>query len=316
MHLKKLLVAVDLSEASSSALDFALRRARMRGAEVAIAYAFDRGAIAARACGPYGAIDPYPLVRALEEEADAVLAAASERARREGVQATTLLLEGPATQAILERARACSAGAIVVGTHGRTGVSRLAFGSVAEGILRLSDVPVFVVREAAVVAPALATILVACDGSEASIEAGRYALEFAHAEGAEVVFCTVVDPNVMRWSRAEYGYDPEQLMTTVAQEAARLLEHTLGEAKNSGVPARSLLRYGDTCEEILESARDANADLIVLGTHGRRGLGRLFLGSVAESVLRRSALPVCTVRPKALAWQRLAGSPGERVAAS
>ena len=54
----------------------------------------------------------------------------------------------------------------------------------------------------------------------------------------------------------------------------------------------------------------------MLGTHGRRGLGRLFLGSVAESVLHRSAVPVCTLRPKALAWERLAGSSSERLAVS
>jgi nucleotide-binding universal stress UspA family protein len=316
MHLKKLLVAVDGSGASSAALDFALHRAKKRDAEVTIAYAFDRGAIAARACGPYGAIDSYPLVRAIEEEARAVLASASDRAVRDDVRAKTILLEGPATRVVLERARAGSADAIVLGTHGRSGVSRLAFGSVAEGILRVSDVPVFVVREAAVVVPTLATILVACDGSEASTEAGRFSLELARAEGADVVFCTVVDPNVTRWSRAEYGYDPDHFMTTVAREAIQLLEHTLDEAASTGVPTRSLLRYGDACGELLESARDVKADLIVLGTHGRRGLGRLFLGSVAESVLRRSAVPVCTVRPQALAWQRHDGSRSETLAAS
>jgi nucleotide-binding universal stress UspA family protein len=316
MHMKKLLVAVDGSEASSAALDFALHRAKKHDADVAIAYAFDRGGIAAQACGPYGSIDPYPLVRAIEEEAGAVLASASDRASREGVRATTLILEGPPTRVILERAQACSADAIVVGTHGRSGVSRLAYGSVAEAILRVCDVPVFVVRQAAIVTSNLATILIACDGSEASVEAGHRALELARVEGAEVVFCTVVDPNVVRWSRAEYGYDPDQFMTTVTREAVQLLEHTLDEAASSGVPVRSLLRYGDACEELLESARDVAADLIVLGTHGRRGFGRLFLGSVAESVLRRSTVPICTVRPQALAWQRLTGSRSERLAAS
>ena len=206
MHLKKLLVAVDCSEASSAALDFALRRAKQYDAELVIAYAFDRGAVAARASGPYGAIDPYPLVRAIEEEAQAILILHPTGLCAHACARHDVRLEGPATRVLLERARACSADAIVLGTHGRSGVSRLAFGSVAEGILRVSDVPVFIIRDAATVAPALATILVACDGSEASIEAGRYALELAHAESAEVVFCAVVDPNVVRWSRAEYGY--------------------------------------------------------------------------------------------------------------
>jgi nucleotide-binding universal stress UspA family protein len=316
MHFKKLLVAVDGSEPSSAALDFALHRAKSYDAEVTIAYAFDRSAIAAQAWGPYGAIDSYPLVRAIREEADAVMASASDRAAREGVRATTLVLEGSPARVILERAQASSADAIVVGTHGRSGVSRLAFGSVAEAILRVSDVPVFVVREAAILASNLATILVACDGSEASAEAGRCALELARTEGAEIVYCTVVDPNVLRWSRAEYGYDPDHFVTAVAREAIQLLEHTLDEAESSGVKTRSLLRYGDASNELLESARDVAADMIVLGTHGRRGLGRVFLGSVAESVLRRSAVPVCTVRPQALAWQRLGGSRGERSVAS
>lgn len=313
MKLRNILVAVDGSVPSSGALDFALHRAKANGGELSIAYALNRGAIVARACGPYGAIDPYPLVKAVEEEAAAILASASARAAQEGVEATAILLDGPAASQLLNCAIHRAADAIVIGTHGRSGLSRLAFGSVAEGVLRASGVPTFVVPEDAVVTTGLRTVLVAVDGSDASIDAACYALEIAAAERAEVVFCAVVDPQVVRWSRTEYGYDPEHFITEMNHEAVALLDRTMADAEPYGVVTRPQLRYGKACREILEAAKDVGADLIVIGTHGRSGLGRLFLGSVAESVLRRSGVPVCAIHPAPLEW-RLRGERREAVA--
>jgi nucleotide-binding universal stress UspA family protein len=311
MNFRKILVAVDGSVPSSAALDFALGRARVHGSELVIAYAFDRGAIAARACGPYGSIDAAPLVRAVEEEANAVLASASARAAQANIQSRSILLDGPATSQLLKCAREQSVDAIVVGTHGRSGLSRLAFGSVAEGVLRASGVPTFVIPEDTMVAvalrsnlvgAALRSILVAADGSDASVDATRYGLEVAAAERAEIVFCSVVDPNVERWSRTDYGYDPDYFIAEMKREAATLLEHLLENARIHEVPARALLRCGKACDEILAAADDVASDLVVVGTHARTGLGRFFLGSVAESVLRRSVVPVCTIAPIPREW--------------
>jgi nucleotide-binding universal stress UspA family protein len=303
MRLQKILVAIDGSAPSSGALDFALRRAAAHASELDIAYALNRGAIAARACGPYGAIDPYPLVKAVEDEADAVLASASARAEQSGIAAAAVLLDGPATSGLLDYARDRELDAIVMGTHGRSGLSRLAFGSVAEGVLRGAGVPVFVVPENAEVTNALRTILVAVDGSEASIDAAAYALELASTEGAAAIFCAVVDPSVVRWSHADYGHDPEHFIADLSREAVKLLERMLEDAELCGVPARSLLRFGSAAGEILAASNENDADLIAIGTHGRTGLGRLFLGSVAESVIRASRVPVCALHPAPVEWR-------------
>jgi nucleotide-binding universal stress UspA family protein len=302
MNFHKILVAIDGSQPSSAALDFALCRARTHHSGLVIAYAFDRGAMAARARGPYGSMDPYPMVKACEEEAEAVLDSAKARTMQAGIPATTALLDGRATSQLLEYARDQSVDAIVMGTHGRSGLSRLAFGSVAEGVLRVSDVPTFVVPEDAIVTPMLRSILVAVDGSDAAVDAARYALELAKSERAEIVFCAVVDPNVERWSRTDYGYDPDHFLSEMRREAGLLLEHMLEAARLGGVATRALLRCGRACDEIVASANEISADLIAIGTHGRTGLGRLLLGSVAESVLRQSSTPVCAIRPIPIEW--------------
>lgn len=65
-----------------------------------------------------------------------------------------------------------------------------------------------------------------------------------------------------------------------------------------GVPVNHVLRQGDVVDAILQTATDVDADLLVMGTHGRKGLQRFFLGSVAEQIIRRAEIPVTTVRAR------------------
>lgn len=297
MRAPKLLVAIDDSSPSDGAITFALQRAKMRGADLVIVHAFNRGAVAARACGPYGAINPYPMVSAMECEAKSILARAAARAVEEGVGATTQLLEGQAPDKLLEYCREQAVNEIVIGTHARSGLARLAFGSVAEALLRGSKAPTFIVPKNAVVPTALRTILVALDGSQTSNEAAHYALKLAESERAEIVCCSVVDPASLQWYNGEYGYDPEHCIAEASRETDRLLAEHVGAATRRGVAARSILRFGNAAEEILAGAKEVGADLILVGTHGRTGLRRLLLGSVAEGVLRKSGVPVCAIHP-------------------
>lgn len=78
--------------------------------------------------------------------------------------------------------------------------------------------------------------------------------------------------------------------------AQQLLAESQTLAASLGVAAETLLRRGDAAAEIVSSARAVGADLIVMGTHGRAGIPRFILGSVAAGVLRTSPVPICTVR--------------------
>src|SRR5439155_13800022 len=80
------------------------------------------------------------------------------------------------------------------------------------------------------------------------------------------------------------------------QWVAEELERWAAEAKQNGVTARTVVRTGTAHQEIVDLAADERADLVVMGTHGRRGVSRVFLGSVADRVIRLAPCPLLTVR--------------------
>jgi nucleotide-binding universal stress UspA family protein len=93
------------------------------------------------------------------------------------------------------------------------------------------------------------------------------------------------------------GADPTDAQVTVVREAEEYLETMAERLREDGVPGvRTSVWYGAAAPSILEAARRTNPDLIVMSTHGRSGIGRLIVGSVAESVLRRTRTPIFLIR--------------------
>jgi len=136
-------------------------------------------------------------------------------------------------------------------------------------------------------------ILVATDFSESSRQALEYALSIAERFGSELAL-------VHSWETPDYSYAaglylPVDVVAPIERAAAARLEEAATELKARFSSASSVLRAGVPWEEILETASQWPADLIVMGTHGRRGLKRALLGSVAEKVVRMSRIPVLTV---------------------
>ena len=94
----------------------------------------------------------------------------------------------------------------------------------------------------------------------------------------------------------DYGFDPAPMLEDVRRGATHLAEAQVARAHAAGATAESLVVEGTPADALLEVAAERGADLIAIGTHGRRGLRRLLVGSVAESVVRRSPVPVVVVR--------------------
>ena len=141
-------------------------------------------------------------------------------------------------------------------------------------------------------------ILVPLDGSETAWNALESALELAVDMAAELRPIYVVDVPVLAFDSP--GFDPSIIRDAFEQEGQRVTAQAEACMKQHGVTgvARVEEVYSpgeDVAERILLAARDWHADLIVMGTHGRRGFRRMVLGSVAERVLRSSALPVLLV---------------------
>lgn len=137
-------------------------------------------------------------------------------------------------------------------------------------------------------------VLVPVDFGDSSRAALDVAIDLAKRYGASLtlVHCCEIPA---------YGYNPLgppviDLLTPVQDAGRSLLEETLVELRPRFPGADAVLVTGLPADEILAAASERRADLIVMGTHGRRGLGHVFMGSVAERVVRTSPVPVLTVR--------------------
>jgi len=142
-------------------------------------------------------------------------------------------------------------------------------------------------------------ILCASDFSPASRPALRRAMGLARASHATLTIAHVYSAIIPVMGD---GLAPAQLydrwMVEVRVEAQRRLDRLVAQAKKSGVRAKGLLLEGVPHDRILRAAKSTRADLIVLGTHGRTGIGRVILGSVAARVVALARCPVLTVRAK------------------
>lgn len=148
-------------------------------------------------------------------------------------------------------------------------------------------------------------ILVAVDGSAASLRGLDEAIKVAKSVGGELMLVHVVGDLVMAADYVPSVYS-EGLFQALRESGAKVLEQAAAIARHAQVTTEQRLIEtvgGRAADEIVKQARDWPADLIVMGTHGRRGLKRLVMGSDAELVLRLSAVPVLLIRDSAEAPQ-------------
>lgn len=136
-------------------------------------------------------------------------------------------------------------------------------------------------------------IIIAVDGSAFSARAADVGFELARSLGAEVALIHVIDPSLV--VAPEGGYPAGELIALAEQDGKRLLA---GFSQRVSVqpPPLEFIQVGKPAAEIVKAAKEWPADLIVIGSHGRGGVERLFLGSVAEAVMRHAACPVLVVR--------------------
>ena len=142
------------------------------------------------------------------------------------------------------------------------------------------------------------TILVPTDFGDSSANAVTYAAELAKAIGAEIVLMHAWDMPIVGFPDGAFVATPE-----LASQVTEAAQHGLDRAKllidGHGITVREVLKQGPTEAMILDAAREESAGMIVMGTHGRSGLKRALLGSVAEKLVRTSPVPVLTVHPGA-----------------
>jgi nucleotide-binding universal stress UspA family protein len=140
-------------------------------------------------------------------------------------------------------------------------------------------------------------ILVAVDESAFAARAADVGFELARSLGGEVALIHVIDPSVDAYA-PEGGIPASELIALAQQDGKRLLA-AFGQRASLQPPPFEFIRVGKPATEIIKAAKEWPADLIVIGSHGRWGVERLLLGSVAEAVMRHAACPVLVVRAEA-----------------
>jgi len=143
----------------------------------------------------------------------------------------------------------------------------------------------------------IAKILVPLDGSGLSASVLPFVLDLAKPLKASIVLFHAVVPPVLTYPGAEaIGLDA-RVLEEMESGARNFLTSAAGDLVAKGVPTDILVTVGNATDGIVDAADSEGVDLIVMSTHGRSGIGRLVLGSVADAVVRRTTLPVLLVRP-------------------
>lgn len=224
------------------------------------------------------------------------------RAERRGIAVTTRVATGIPSEEVITVARAEDSDLIVVGTRGKTGLAHVLLGSTAERVIRGAPCPVLAVRtepaetqdERVLSRPViLERILVPVDFSDCSLDALEYAVVVAQQAKASLMLLHVLEP-------VSYGLDftlsHVRTREQVRESWTKRLEELAFSHQHSHVPMESRLRGGLPVDSILDTAQTLPCDLIVMGTHGRRGISHTISGGVAEAVLRKAHCPVIAVR--------------------
>jgi nucleotide-binding universal stress UspA family protein len=310
---RTVLVPLDGSELAGRALPFAVRLARAGEGRLVLL----RAAHARTLPGT----DAAPGQVAAVEHAEDELGAVAEQIRAYGITTEPHVYYDDPAVAIVDGARRQRADLIVMSTHGRGGLGRWLYGSVADRVIRQSEVPVLLV-------PAVATrpwprdsllrILLPLDGSELAEAAIGPAETLAGVIGARLTVLRVVvppPPSLYGEGYAFIPFDQEAELTEARKYLDEVADRlrTSGRLRDDGRMFEVRTAVGEPVAEIAEAARQG-ADVIAMATHGEGGLARLLMGSVATGVLQRAGVPLLLVRPTTVHEQAAPAGAGAPVA--
>ncbi len=218
------------------------------------------------------------------------------------VEWTPLVVVGQPAFEIARLAEEHQADLLIAASHGRSGLSRLLLGSVAEKLMRLMHRPLLILRatEPSVGGPPLIVpferILVGCDFSPDSELAIAYAVELSQIFNAELHVVHVMTTAIHKYSRLESAFDSrEDFDRDIRRQYTEKMHRIVAETAPADFHAHTELLIGAPDGELREYARDEAFDLIVLGTRGTGIIETLFVGSTTDRVVRKARCPVLCV---------------------
>ncbi len=288
MSIRKIVVGVDFSSDSSSAVALAVSLAEELTAELVLIHV---GLVASEKPPSHlPSVQEWErLVNQRASEAKAQLEEMLTEVKKKGVTASCQVVEGAPADALASAAENHKADLLIVATHGMGAAKHFLLGSVAERVVRLATCNVLVTREDAVATVAPRRILLATDFSAHAEMALQIALELAGQGGTiDIVHFWDLSPAVTPILGAEVdgisGALEDELEHDAIERGSKLIQKyqrkgmTLSFEVIRGKAAAGIVRHQNRSEDAY--------DLVVTGSHGRRGIRRFFLGSVAEKVVR------------------------------
>ncbi len=295
-----LLVPLDGSRFSAHAVPIAVEIARRTGAALHLAFVLDPSTYIPFVPGEV-TIPVYDagLLKEQRDRDQAVLDAEVAAITAQGIRVTGHLVEGIVAEVLAELAVTLDVDLTVMTTHGRGGFTRLRLGSVAAAYLTRAIAPILLVRSADEVTPPLlptGTLLCALDASPFAEGIVPHATTFAAVLQMRLALVSVAIPQAM--PMAPFGTEMLADVNALDNEEARLASYLTDMLPRCPVGTTIRVSTGvSAARSILDEAEAIHAGAIAIATHGRGGIVRLILGSVADELLRHSPLPMLVYRP-------------------
>ena len=294
MKIKRILVPLDGSDVAKQALPHAVSIAQRNNATILLLRVVPLQSYAALS-DPNMVLDggtgatayDYEMVRELQEQGhETAVSYLNEKQsilEQDGISCETIVTEGDEAGVIVDTAVEQQADVIVMTTHGRSGLSRWMMGSVAERVLRDAKCPVMVTRHN----KQAQNILIPLDGSDLSEQALPVGLMVAEANNATAHLMRVHESSSESAQTAVQAY----LDGCVAKQMAT-------SKRGMDVEMKTAVVHGSPASSIIDYVEENEIDLIVIATHGRRGVHRWVYGSVTEKILRGVERNILVVRPQ------------------
>jgi nucleotide-binding universal stress UspA family protein len=294
----KVLIPIDSSSASRSVIAEAVARVWTAGTTFCVLHIVDIAGLG-RFAG---------MIEQEKSAGQALVASAAAELARAGFDVSTEVLAGFPRTAVVRYAKQYGADLIMVGSHGQRSVARLLLGSVAQAVLRAASCSVEIVRQKAKRPLASAyrmKILLATDGSDGAMAAVKSLAARPWPAGSKIKIISVVEliaPGTEMNAASSSAIYPVSLLDEIWNDARVRAREAVADAKKKLEAAGMKIidgaetPEGDPRSVLLEKANEWDADLIVLGSHGRRGIDRMLMGSVSESVALQAPCCVEVVR--------------------
>lgn len=210
-----------------------------------------------------------------------------------GIEVQSLLCEGDPPTVIVDIAREKKADLIMLGTYGRKGLNRLLMGSVTSQVIVNSSADVLVIKKPCIECTGeYKSILVPFDGSVSSQVVLNRACQLSKIDNAEITTMYVIP----RYEEMVEFFKSSLIKKSLLMEAQKIIDMAKRIASKFGVSVKDEIQEGHAAENIVETAGRLKSDLIVMGSHGYRGVNKAIIGSTAERVIAHAACPILVVR--------------------